>query len=336
MNVFWNHFTNDNDMDRIAFLVRKQLEGDRQTSRLFGKKVGFLLHLGSLPSDIELRHIDILLKILSDYFAKSNLFLLSDVFFPTSHAIFKNYVQDTRYMQHEHFQILPKRRSSLQVSFFGGVKTSSYLREKYLANSIANADYLISIALLAEDPIFTIHASTSSYFWLLPSYSKNEILIQENLQQRCLSLLEAISPIHAKNHCSINVYSALEKSFMVLSPNSISADAVASTLCGIPPAKNKLLGNADKKGFGNSVLSHMTIYGDPIKQPLVKFPFFGDTYSLGIRKDQCNLCEDCSVFCPLNAMYVSNQHLFWDAEKCNRCGYCLSICPQSALFKRRK
>jgi NAD-dependent dihydropyrimidine dehydrogenase PreA subunit len=336
MNVFWNHFTNDNDMDRIAFLVRKQVEGDRQTARLCGKKVGLLLHLGSLPSDLGLRHIGILLKILSEYFAKSDLFLLSDMFFPTSHMVFENYLSDIRYMQQEHFQIQPKRRPSIQVSFFGGVKTSSYLSEKYLANSISQADYLISIAVLAEDPIFTIHASTSSNFWLLPSYSKNEILIQENFQQRCLSLLEAIGPIQAKNHFSINIYSALGNSFLVLSPNSISADAVASTLCGIPPAKNKLLGNADKKGFGNSVLSHMTIYGDPIKKPLVEFPFSGDTYAIGIHKDQCNLCEDCTVFCPLQAMCICNQHLFWNAEKCNRCGYCISICPQSALFKRRK
>ncbi|MDD4028457.1 MAG: 4Fe-4S dicluster domain-containing protein [Caldisericia bacterium] len=336
MNVFWNQFTSENDIERITFLLHKQLEGDRQTSRLFGKRVGLLINLGSLPSELSFHPIDILLKLLSDYFAQSNLFLLSDLYSPSFDKRFKATIPDTRYMQQEHFQIVPKKRAPLQISFFGGVKKSSYLSERYISKSLAEADYLLSITCLSEDPIFTLHGSTSSYFWMLPSYTKNEVLIQENLQQRCLSLLEAMTPMLSKSHCSINIHSSQATSFMVLSQNTISADAVSCLLCGLPPAKNKLLGIADKKGFGNSVISHMTIYGDPIKKPMVEFKAIGETYSIGIHKDQCNLCEDCTDLCPLHAMYISNQHLFWDTEKCNRCGYCLSICPQSALFKRRK
>jgi NAD-dependent dihydropyrimidine dehydrogenase PreA subunit len=336
MNVYWNHITDENYREEIEFLLRKQLEGDRQTSKLHGKKIGFLLNLASVPSAKHLLHLETLLQILVNYFHKSEHFVLADNFYPSCDTLLKSYIPDTRYMQHEHFSTLPKKRPTLQFTFFGGTKSSSYLSGRYISNSIAEADYLLSITFLEEDPIFSLHGSTSSNFWFLPTYTKNEILIQENLQGRCLSLLEATAPFISNIHCFVNIFSSPSDSFMVLSQNTISADAVSGSLCNIPSSKNKLIGLADKKGFGTSVLSHMTIYGDRIKKPIVFFENGGENYSLGIRKDQCSLCEDCVVFCPLHAIYIQNQHLFWDSKKCNRCGYCISICSQSALFKRRK
>ncbi len=336
MNVYWNHITDEKYREEIEFLLRKQLEGDRQTSKLHNKKIGFLLNLSSAPSAKHLLHLETILQILVNYFSKSEHFVLADNFYPSCDPLLKSYIPDTRYMQHEHFSTLPKKRSPLQFAFFGTLKDSSYLSGRHISNSILEADYLLSITFLEEDPIFSLHGSTSSNFWFLPTYTKNEILVQETLQGRCLSLIEAISPFISNIHCFIHVFSSPSESFMVLSQNSISADAVSGSLCNIPSSKNKLIGLADKKGFGTSVLSHMTIYGDRIKKPIVFFEYRGENYSLGIRKDLCNLCEDCAVFCPLHAIYIQNQHLFWDSEKCNRCGYCISICPQSALFKRRK
>ncbi len=336
MNVYWNQITDEKYREEIEFLLHKQLEGDRQTSKLHGKKIGFLLNIASPPSDKHLLHLEALLQALTHYFPTSNHFVLADNFYPSCDSLLKRYIPDTRYMQHEHFSTIPKKRPTLQFTFFGAPKGSSYLSGRYMPNSIAEADYLISITFLEEDPIFSLHGSTASNFWFLPTYTKNEILVQENLQGRSLSLIEAISPFISNIHCFIHLFSSTSESFMVLSQNTVSADAVSGKLCNIPSSKNKLIGLADKKGFGTSVLSHMTIYGNRIKKPIVFFDNEGEHFTLGIRKDQCNLCENCVVFCPLHAFYIQNQHLFWDSEKCNRCGYCISICPQSALFKRRK
>lgn len=336
MNVIWKNITKQTQAKDIPFLVHKQLAEDRQTKQLEGKKVCLLLNMNKEPASEELDYLATVLKTVLDELRASDCFVLCDLYYPTVDPILSSISPTVKYMQLEHFLKLPKKLPPLQFSFFGTPKKGKFLSQRYLPKSLMESDYIIPITILGSDAIFDFHGTLASLFWVLPSYTRNEILIQENYQLRCLSFLEIASQITSKVHCAINLNTSFEKHFLVTSQNVISADAVASYLFGTPVSKNKLLVYADKKGFGNSIVSRLMIYGDKLEKPTNPIETYGENYSIGIQKDICTLCGDCETFCPLHAMYIKEDHLFWNPADCTHCGYCISICPEEALIKRRK
>jgi len=46
--------------------------------------------------------------------------------------------------------------------------------------------------------------------------------------------------------------------------------------------------------------------------------------------ERCMHCGACVGTCPVNAIYLNDVLLEFDA-KCNRCGRCVKICPIGAL-----
>jgi ferredoxin len=336
MNVFWKKLTDESSVKDVPYLIEKQIQGDRQSKELAGKSVGIILNCNEKPSSQTVKLILLILKSIKQQLPETNLFVLSDMFFSELETSLRSQIEDIRFLQMEHFIKQEKHRSPLRIDFFGTAKKTIFLSNQYIAKSIFYADFIIPLTIINKDSTFQMHGSLASFFWLNPTYTRNEILIQENDLQRCSSLIENVSKIFPKIHCAINISTEKPDPFIVLSQNAVSADAVSSSLCGIPTSKNRLLFLADKKNLGNSSLKHLNIFGEKIKIPIHNYELFGETFKMGINKDTCNLCADCTVFCPLKAIYIENGHLLWDNLKCNFCGYCISICPKTALFKRRK
>ncbi|MCK5848314.1 MAG: 4Fe-4S dicluster domain-containing protein [Caldisericia bacterium] len=336
MNVFWKKLCDESSVKDVPYLIEKQIHGDRQSKELANKSVGIILNLNEKPSIQTVNLVLLILESLKKQLPDTNLFVLSDMFFNDLEMSLKSQIEDVRFLQMEHFVKLKKHRGPLKIDFFGTAKKTQFLSIQYIAKSIFNADFIIPITLLNQDATFQMHGSLASFFWMNPTYTRNEILVQENNLQRCTSLIESIEKIFPKIHCVINISTAKPDPFIVLSQNAVSADAVSSILCGIHPSKNKLVFLSDKKNLGISVINRLNIFGEKIKTPIQNYELFNESFKMGISQDKCDLCADCTTFCPLKAIYIENNHLLWDNLKCNYCGYCISICPKIALFKRRK
>ncbi|ADE36227.1 4Fe-4S binding protein [Methanohalophilus mahii] len=49
--------------------------------------------------------------------------------------------------------------------------------------------------------------------------------------------------------------------------------------------------------------------------------------------DKCTRCGLCETTCPVDAIKIENDTLYFDEEKCNLCGDCVFVCPTSAWIE---
>ncbi|NPE29382.1 4Fe-4S binding protein [Methanococcoides sp. SA1] len=53
-------------------------------------------------------------------------------------------------------------------------------------------------------------------------------------------------------------------------------------------------------------------------------------------EDDCTYCGLCQTGCPVDAIKVEDEALYYDRDKCILCGQCLLICPTDAWIKSRE
>ena len=54
-------------------------------------------------------------------------------------------------------------------------------------------------------------------------------------------------------------------------------------------------------------------------------------YSVGLKKEQCTLCQTCFTLCPESVFTIKGSMLSIENEKCVDCTNCTNVCPENAI-----
>jgi NAD-dependent dihydropyrimidine dehydrogenase PreA subunit len=204
----------------------------------------------------------------------------------------------------------------------------SLLSKHYIPQTFKDADFIIPITLFDKSAVFGIHGILASLFNVLPSYSKNEILIKDNKNIAAKALMEIYSRFKEKILFSVILFDSSE-SFIALSDDPISVDAFSSALVGIRALSIKTTSIANKLNIGSGDILRINIVGDRFQKPLYLMGREFKTH-LKINYKECNLCKLCIDKCPLSAIYFEKNQVMFN-NKCNNCFLCIEICPNSSI-----
>lgn len=200
----------------------------------------------------------------------------------------------------------------------------------YLPKSIIEAKFLIPINIFDTSAIFGIKGVISTFFWFLPTYTRSEILIHKNINNRSTALLEVFSEVNKRIIFAINLLIA-EKKAVVISKDVVSVDAFTSALSGIKALSIPLTKIAYKEKLGMGDIMKLSVCGEKFTKPATILQVREIDESVIIDFSKCNRCLKCVDACPFGAISLKEDILLINRNKCNKCAYCIEVCPTGAL-----
>lgn len=220
-----------------------------------------------------------------------------------------------------------------KIENFSDYKTQKpfLLSKYYLPNSILDAKFIVPINMFDASPIFGIKGVVSSFFWFLPTYTRNEILIHEGIINRSTALLEVFSEINKKIIFSVNLL-LCNTSVAVISEDSVAADAFTSALAGIKALSIPITKIANKQKLGTGDIMRLIVSGEKFSKPVTFLNKREVNKSITIDSSKCNLCMKCLDVCPFGAIVINKDNLLISKDKCNKCAYCIEVCPLEAIM----
>ena len=214
--------------------------------------------------------------------------------------------------------------------------SSKQPKKKFLSNwfipfELDQASQIIPIMPIQPSPIFKVSGVISSFFWLLPTKIKNEILIQKTFEQRSEAFMEIFSYLFPKISISGTLYQG-EISFSVFGNDPASVDAFSSALMSVKASSVPTTKYCRKNKIGMGDLLKIHVQGERFKKPVTKdVQSFKEIFLLYFDPTKCTLCKKCIDLCPFQAIFCRDKTIFYHKKTCNRCGLCVAICPVSAI-----
>lgn len=244
--------------------------------------------------------------------------------------IWKNNFTICQLLNEDGFVKIEKQK--IEFSPFSSSRLKYYmLSDWYLPLSIVSANQIIPIVPFTISPIFQVNGVISSFFWFLPTKSKNEILIQKTSEKRIDAYMEILSQFLNKITLSGGLYQNY-KSFSVFGNDPASVDAFSSASMGIRASNVLTTKYCRKNKIGVADLLKIHVQGERFKKPILNeqltkqgsFKFYFDPIN-------CTFCRKCIHVCPSQSIFIQDKKLFYVQKQCNLCGLCISICPEKAI-----
>jgi uncharacterized protein (DUF362 family)/Pyruvate/2-oxoacid:ferredoxin oxidoreductase delta subunit len=134
------------------------------------------------------------------------------------------------------------------------------------------------------------------------------------------------------------------------STDAIALDSVVLEITGGKQGQFFVLQAAKEMGVGETNLSAITIFGEPIdffRLENFEFPKIGKvTFGPPIvrrfilnhltakpkeTREKCTLCNQCVNICPTEVISVKKERLSYNYDACIRCYCCVEVCPEGAM-----
>jgi len=208
---------------------------------------------------------------------------------------------------------------------------NDYLSDWYIPLSIDSANQIIPVVPLKVSPIFQVAGVISSFFWFLPTKTKNQILIQKTAEKRTEAFMEILVLFFNRITLSGTLYQG-QRNFSVFGNDPASVDAFSSALMSIKASSVLTTKFCRKKKIGMGDLLKIHVQGERFKKPILREqPFNKRKYQLYFDINKCILENKCIEACPSQAIFSQNGNLFYVKKQCVNCGLCISICPENAI-----
>ncbi|MGI6575377.1 MAG: DUF362 domain-containing protein [bacterium] len=229
----------------------------------------------------------------------------------------------------------------------------------HIAKPIREADFVINLPKLKTHMAATYTGAIKNLFGCIPGLRKAELHRlapnQESFAQILLAInracnigLHIMDGIVAMEGAGPTAGSPRQVGAVLISPDALALDTVATKLIGIEPAKIPSLAVARAQNFGEGDLEKITLLGDQFSFPAVNdfnIPpgvpersqtLFSFNYILHllktrpvIDKKSCKHCNICVGSCPVNAINKKTKNI--DYTVCIECLCCHELCPQKAV-----
>ncbi len=325
--VIWELFDKeDKNINFTPFLERALNVLDLSIER---EEILFTVDTTNLETVVQKREVINLIRGLSDILNKNKIIILTS---QSDEVINSNTLGsefEVKSIFEDGFCLVEHKR---KIEKFSDYKTQKpfFLSKFYFPKSIVDAKFIVPINMFDTSPIFGIKGVVSSFFWFLPTYTRSEILILENIINRSTALLEAFSEISKRIIFAVNLL-LNEVNMATISEDSVATDAFTSALVGIKALSIPITKIANKKKLGTGDIMRLIISGEKFSKPVTFLERKEVDKSVTINSAKCNLCMKCLDFCPLGAIIIDEENLCINNDKCNKCAYCIEICPLKAI-----
>lgn len=327
-SVIWELFDKDNkNINSNSFFERVSNVLDLSIER---EEILFTVDTTNVITDKQKREIINLIKDLSYMLNKNKISILTS---QDDEIINSDYLGDefiVKSIFEDGFCLVEHKR---KIEKFSDYRTQKpfFLTKFYLPKSMVDAQFIVPINMFDTSPMFGIKGVVSSFFWFLPTYTRSQILILENVVNRSTALLEVYSEISKRIVFAVNLL-LNDINAAVISEDSVATDAFTSALAGIKALSVPITKIANKEKLGTGDIMRLIVSGEKFSSPVTFLKRKEIDKSLTIDKSKCNLCIKCLDICPSGAIIIDNDNLCINQEKCNKCAYCIEICPLKAII----
>lgn len=325
--VIWELFDKENkNINSNSFFERVSNVLDLSIER---EEILFTVDTTNLTTDKQKREIINLIKDLSDLLNKNKISILTS---QNDDIINSDYLGDeflVKSIFEDGFCLVEHKRKIEKFSDYKTQKTF-FLTKFFLPKSIVYAKFVVPINMFDTSPIFGIKGVVSSLFWFLPTYTRSQILILENVVNRSTALLEVYSEISKKIVFAVNLL-LNDVNAVVISEDSVATDAFTTALAGIKALSIPITKIANKQKLGTGDIMRLIVSGEKFSSPVTFLKRKEIDKYITIDSLKCNLCMKCLDFCPSEAININKDNLCINIDKCNKCAYCIEICPLKAI-----
>ena len=226
-----------------------------------------------------------------------------------------------------------------------GVKGKRMLKYSFLPVALTDSDYIVPILKLKTSPVTGLGGVVSSVFGLIPTITRNRILVSKVNYQMERALLEAYALLKDRIlfvlidgiRADISDDEEINKmNVIIFGEDGLAVDSVSSVLIGYRSRDIKTNKIGDDIMLGNGLFSHVSIYGDDFlefrKEAKKYLKFKPNVKSFPeIAVQDKNTLMRIEQFCPTGAIKIENGQYAIDRKSCIRCMFCVQIAPD--IFK---
>ncbi|PKP60861.1 hypothetical protein CVT91_04360 [Candidatus Atribacteria bacterium HGW-Atribacteria-1] len=252
-----------------------------------------------------------------------------------------------------------------QISFPEG----KMMKRMDIIKPVLDADVVIAIPKLKTHMFTTFTGATKILFGVIPGLTKTgyhaKLADLEKFAEMLLDIVACVKPALFVMDGVLGMEgdgpglhgTPREVGLLLVSPDAVALDVVASQVIGIDPGKIPMLQKAKTRGWWDGSLQSIEVAGCPIEEIIIPDfkppqlslasyglgnltffqrllqPFFKPVLTLRPipQCEKCTACGTCVRSCPQKAISIVRKLAVVDDDKCIRCYCCHELCPEAAI-----
>jgi len=252
----------------------------------------------------------------------------------------------------EHFRgfamLSPIQYSNEQQIAKMGISGKRIIKYAFIPTTLTEADYIVPVIKMKDSPTTKIGGIVASTLTLMPTMTRNQVLLRKLTFQFWKALLEIYSLI--KDNVLFGVVDGVDAvisnseeinkmNVILFSEDPLALDSTTAVLTGHRSREVESNKVGDSMDLGSGLFDHITTYGDTfltfrkeVKRSL-RYPAKRSIRKIipHITSEQNKLIDVVSNFCPTGAIVKEGKNYTIDKRKCTSCFFCVQLAPD--LFK---
>jgi hypothetical protein len=229
-----------------------------------------------------------------------------------------------------------------------GVRGKRIIKYAFMPTTLTEADYIVPVIKMKDSPTTKIGGVVASTLTLVPTMTRNQVLLNKLIFQFWKALLEMYSLINDNILFGVvdgvdavisNSEEINKMNVILFSEDPLALDSTTAVLTGHRSREVESNKVGDFMDLGSGLFDHITTYGDTfltfrkeVKRSL-RYPAIRSIRKIipRITSQQNELIDTVSNFCPTGAIVKEDKNYKIDKRKCTSCFFCVQLAPD--LFK---